>query len=137
MEGARRLEIPGHRRRAVVIREKKIPRWIWPLGIAAAGLGAAGAVLMRGCWHSNLSWPVRTGDHAYRVCNDCGIMRLFDEKTFRPFGPYGYDLDELIALERTRRMKRAHKESGRDAVIAPQPPTPSIQAPTRPSKPCS
>jgi hypothetical protein len=93
-----------------VIRIKKIPRWIWPLGIAAAGIGAASTVLLRGCWHRNLSWPKAHGEYAYQVCNDCGIMRLFDENAFRPYGPYGYDLDELVALERTRRMKRAHRE---------------------------
>lgn len=94
-----------------MIRINKIPRWIWPVGIALAGAGAAGAVLLRGCWHRNLSWPVRHGEHAYQVCNSCGIMRLFDEETFRPYGPYGYDLEELIALERTRRMKRTRKEA--------------------------
>ena len=36
-------------------------------------------------------------------------MRLFDETAFQSYGRYGYDLDELIALERTKRMKRAHK----------------------------
>ena len=26
----------------------------------------------------------------------CGIKRLFDEQEFRPFGPYRYDLNDLI-----------------------------------------
>lgn len=91
------------------MRMKNVPRWIWPLGLAAAGIGAAGAVLMRGCWHRNMSWPIRHGEFAYRTCNDCGINRLFDESTFRFVGPYGYDVDELIARLRAERIKRMRK----------------------------
>jgi hypothetical protein len=89
-----------------LVRMKKIPRWLFPLGLAAAGLGAAGTVILRGCWHRNLSWPIRHGDYAYQVCNDCGVVRLFDEKAFRPYGPYGYNVDELIAIERAKHMRR-------------------------------
>jgi hypothetical protein len=96
-----------------LVRINKIPRWLFPLGLAAAGIGAAGAVLLRGCWHRNLGWPVRHGDFSYQVCNDCSVVRLFDEKTFRPYGPYGYDVEELIALERTRRMKRLKEAEGK------------------------
>ncbi len=89
--------------------DKKVPHWVWPIGLSVAGIGAAAAVLLRGCWHRNMSWPVRHGEHAFRTCNDCGIMRLFDEKTFRPYGPYGYDLDKLIATHEERRQKRMAK----------------------------
>ena len=100
--------------------------WIWPLGIAAAGIGAAATVLLRGCWHNNMSWPVRAedehGDYSYQVCMNCGVKRLFDERTFRAFGPYDYDLHELIArerLERRRRMEHA-------ALSKPVPPPEKI-----------
>lgn len=89
--------------------DKKIPHWLFPFGLAAAGMGAAAAVLLRGCWHRNMSWPVRHGEHAYQTCNDCGIVRLFDEKTFRPYGPYGYDVDRLIAIHEQRRLERMKK----------------------------
>ncbi len=35
----------------------------------------------------------------------CGIKRLFDEKSFRSYGPYSYDLDRLMAWERGHRLK--------------------------------
>ncbi len=107
-------EKPERPRRAV----KVVPSWIWPVGLAAAGLGAAATFLLRGCWHNNMGWPMRYGEHSYQTCNDCGIMRLFDEKRFRPFGPYGYDLDKLIEGHKERRrarMSRAGKsESAED-----------------------
>ncbi len=66
-------------------------------------------ILLRGCWHSHMSWPTRYDDHySYRACTDCGIKRLFDAKSFRGYGPYSYDLRELIARDRARRMKQ-HK----------------------------
>ena len=87
-------------------------RWAWPLGIAAAGVGTAAVVLLRGCWHTHMSWPTRYHDqYSNRVCTDCGIKRLFDPKSFRGYGPYSYDLRELIARDRARRMRR-HKFSG-------------------------
>ncbi len=49
-----------------------------------------------------MSWPVRSQEHSYQVCLGCGIKRLFDEKAFRAYGPYSYDLNRLIALERSR-----------------------------------
>lgn len=97
-------------------RIKNVPRWIWPLGLAAAGVGTAAAVLLRGCWHRNLSWPIRRGDYAYQVCNDCGVLRLFDEQTFRPYGPYGYDLEELIAIHRAERMRRLRKSGLKESA---------------------
>ena len=55
-------------------------------------------VLFRGCWHRRMSWPVRAQDCCYQVCLGCGIKRLFDESTFRAYGPYSYDLDRLLRL---------------------------------------
>jgi hypothetical protein len=64
-------------------------------------------VLLRGCWHRNMSWPVRVQDYSYQVCLSCGIKRLFDEQTFRSYGPYSYDLDRLIAAGQSRLQKAA------------------------------
>ena len=44
--------------------------------------------------------------HSYQVCTGCGIQRLFNPKSFRGYGPYGYDLRELIARDRARRMRQ-------------------------------
>ena len=49
---------------------------------------------------------MREGDHSYQVCPECGIKRLFDEKKFRGYGPYGYGVKELIARERAIRMRQ-------------------------------
>jgi hypothetical protein len=84
-------------------------RWAWPLGLLAAGAGSAAVFLLRGCRHTRMSWPIREGDHSYQVCPDCGIKHLFDENKFRSYGPYGYDLEELIARERAIRMRQRHK----------------------------
>ena len=85
-------------------------RWIWPLGLAAAGVGTAATILLRGCWHTHMGWPVKYDEHySYRVCTECGIKRLYDPKIFRAYGPYGYDVHDLIARDRTHRMKRQHK----------------------------
>ncbi len=89
---------------------KKISkRWLWPLGVGAAALGGAAAFLLRGCWHTRMSWPIREGDCAYQVCLGCGIKRLFDEKAFRAYGPFGYDLHELLARERAMRIRKQRK----------------------------
>jgi hypothetical protein len=82
---------------------KKKSRWWWPWGLLATGLAGAGVVLFRGCWHGKMSWPVRAQGHSYQVCTGCGIKRLFDEKAFRAYGPYSYDLNRLIAWDRARR----------------------------------
>jgi hypothetical protein len=49
-----------------------------------------------------MSWPVRSQGYSYQVCLGCGIKRLFDEQSFRAYGPYGYDLNRLIAAEQQR-----------------------------------
>jgi len=76
--------------------------WLWPLGLLATSLAGIGVVVMRGCWHSKMSWPVRVRDHSYQVCLGCGIKRLFHEKDFRAYGPYSYDLNRLIAWDVAR-----------------------------------
>ena len=83
--------------------EKKKSRRLWPLGLLATGLAGTAVMLLRGCWHSKMSWPIRIQEHSYQVCVGCGIKRLFDEKNFRAYGPYSYDLNRLIAWERARR----------------------------------
>jgi hypothetical protein len=98
----------------------KVWRWVWPFGIVAAGVGTAAAVLLRGCWHTHMSWPTQYDDHySYRVCTDCGIKRLFDPESFRGYGRYGYDLRELIARDRVRRQKsaRGEKDQARGNLI--------------------
>lgn len=56
----------------------------------------------RGCWHSRMSWPVGVQGFSYQVCLGCGAKRLFDEKTFRAYGPFRYDLNQLINWQRAR-----------------------------------
>jgi len=68
----------------------------------ATGVAGAAVVLLRGCWHGKMSWPVRSQDYSYQVCLGCGIKRLFDEKTFQAYGPYSYDLNRLIAQASSR-----------------------------------
>ncbi len=89
-------------------KEQEIPEkskksnWLWPAGMAT---GVAGVVLLllRGCWHRRMSWPVRAQNHSYQVCLGCGVKRLFDDQNFRSYGPFHYDLNELIAWESSRR----------------------------------
>jgi len=59
-------------------KKKRWSRWAWPLGLLATGAGGAAVFLLRGCWHTRMSWPVREGDHSYQVCPECGIKRLFE-----------------------------------------------------------
>jgi hypothetical protein len=49
-----------------------------------------------------MSWPVRAQDYTYQVCLGCGIKRLFDEQSFRAYGPYSYDLNRLITWARSQ-----------------------------------
>jgi hypothetical protein len=71
--------------------------WLWPVGVMATGLAGVVLVALRGCWHRRMSWPVRSQGYAYQVCLGCGAKRLFDEERFRAYGPWGYDLNEMIA----------------------------------------
>jgi hypothetical protein len=93
-----------------VSEQKKKSGWLWPLGVVATGLGAAGVVIFRGCWHGKMSWPVRFQDHSYQVCLGCGIKRLFDEQAFRAYGPYSYDLNRLVARDLAR-TEAGHAEA--------------------------
>jgi len=93
------------------VKSKKLD-WLWPLGVAATGVAGLGVLLMRGCWHRKMSWPVRAQGHAYQVCLGCGVKRLFDERRFRAYGPFRYDLNELIAwsnAEKTKEMPAAER----------------------------
>jgi hypothetical protein len=88
-----------------VSEERQKLGWMWPLGLMATGLAGAAVLLFRGCWHSKMSWPVRAQSYSYQVCLGCGIKRLFDEKDFRAYGPYNYDLDRLMAWDRAQQNK--------------------------------
>jgi hypothetical protein len=66
--------------------------------------------LFRGCWHSKMSWPVRSQGHCYQVCMSCGIKRLFDEQEFRSFGPYRYDLNELMRWSQAQHQTDAERQ---------------------------
>jgi len=77
--------------------------WLWPAGAMATGLAGVGLLLLRGCWHRKMSWPVRAQGYAYQVCLGCGVKRLFDEAHFRSYGPFEYDLNDLIAWESSRK----------------------------------
>ncbi len=68
-------------------------------------LAGAAVVLLRGCWHGNRGWPLRAQGYSYQVCLTCGAIRLFDEKNFRGYGPFRYDLNELIKWERSKTKK--------------------------------
>jgi len=81
-------------------RAKSKSRWFWPAGVIAAGVTGAAVVMMRGCWHRKMSWPLSVHGSSYRVCLGCGIKRLFDEPTFTSYGPYSYDLNDLNAWDR-------------------------------------
>jgi hypothetical protein len=95
-------------------KKKRPAAWIWPLGVLGTGVAGAALVVLRGCWHRKMSWPIRIQGYSYQVCLGCGIKRLFDEATFRGYGAYSYDLDKLIARERAVRMK-ASRETARSA----------------------
>jgi len=95
------------------INEKK-RGWLWPWGILATGLAGAGVVILRGCWHRRLSWPVRAQGHSYQVCLGCGIKRLFDEGAFRAYGPYSYDLNRLIAWDEAQQGQRASRDASKE-----------------------
>jgi hypothetical protein len=106
-------QTPGIRQGELPPRPHRHVHWAWPLGLAVAGLGGAAAFILRGCWHTSMSWPTRHDEEfSYQVCTSCGIKRLYDQKTFHAYGPYGYDLHELIARERAARLRRLQKHEG-------------------------
>jgi hypothetical protein len=41
-----------------------------------------------------MSWPVSAKGFSYQVCLGCGAKRLFDEDSFRAFGPFQNELKE-------------------------------------------
>ena len=88
--------------------KRRWPRWAWP-GLLAAGAGGSGDVPPPRLLARKMGLPMREGDHSYQVCLGCGIKRLFDEKKFRGYGPYGYDVKELIAREQAVRMRHRRK----------------------------
>jgi len=77
--------------------------WLWPAGAMATGVAGVALLLLRGCWHRKMSWPVRAQGYAYQVCLGCGVKRLFDEAHFRSYGPFQYDLNDLIVWESSRK----------------------------------
>ena len=91
--------------------QEKKSRWKVPLGLMATGGAGAAVLVLRGCWHRKMSWPVRYQQHSYQVCLGCGIKRLFDEKAFCAYGPYSYDLNKLISCDSDQRAKPAEDES--------------------------
>jgi hypothetical protein len=80
---------------------RKLGRFL-PFGVVATSVAGVALVAMRGCWHRRMSWPVRMQAHSYQVCLECGVKRLFDEDRFCSYGPFRYDLAELIAWERAK-----------------------------------
>jgi hypothetical protein len=93
--------------------QEKKSRWKVPLGLMATGVAGAAVLVLRGCWHRKMSWPVRYQQHSYQVCLGCGIKRLFDEKSFCAYGPYSYDLNRLISWDLDQQAKEAGDESVR------------------------
>lgn len=81
-------------------KSKKI-NWWWPAHAVANSLAGAVVVALRGCWHGRMSWPVGIQGYSYQVCLNCGAKRLFNEDTFSAYGPFRYDLNELIAAEKS------------------------------------
>jgi hypothetical protein len=91
--------------------EEKKSRWKLPLGLVATGVAGAAVLVLRGCWHRKMSWPVRFQQHSYQVCLGCGIKRLFDERAFRSYGPYSYDLNRLVAWDKAQHEKTAAEQA--------------------------
>ncbi len=88
--------------------------WWWP-GIVASSLAGVAVAALKGCWHGKMGWPVRVDGYSYQVCLSCGAMRLFDEKSFTAYGPFRYDLDQLIAWEKSRSARLQLNEGKRPA----------------------
>ena len=60
---------------------------------------AARALVFGGCRHKKMGWPIWLGGHSYQVCLECGIKRLFDENRLRGYGPYSYQIRDLLPRE--------------------------------------
>lgn len=101
------------------VNKMREPSWLWPLGVAATSVAGVVLLALRGCWHRRMSWPLRVQKHSYQVCLECGVKRLFDEKRFCSYGPFRYDLHELIAWERARNQEPAERELARPSEIVP------------------
>ena len=69
----------------------------WWGGAVADRLAGAAVSAFRGCWHERMSWPIGVQGYSYQVCLECGAKRLFDETTFRAYGPFRYDLETSAA----------------------------------------
>ena len=41
-----------------------------------------------GCPHKEMSRPFSRQGETYRVCINCGARRMFDQKSWKPTGPY-------------------------------------------------
>jgi hypothetical protein len=90
--------------------------WLWPVGVVATSLAGVAVVALGGCWHRRMSWPVRGQGYSYQVCLGCGVKRLFDEKGFYAYGPFRYDLNELIVWEKAHHADlMAHGHADRPA----------------------
>ena len=98
--------------------ENKKSSRFWPLGLLATGLAGVGVMILRGCWHSRMSWPVCAQGHSYQVCLGCGIKRLFDDHDFRAYGPYSYDLNRLIAWKSARRGELPRESEAKQSRTA-------------------
>jgi hypothetical protein len=85
--------------------EKLKKAYWWWRGVVASSMASAAVVAFRGCWHSKMSWPISVQGYSYQVCLSCGAKRLFDEGTFTAYGPFRYDLNELIAREQSTESK--------------------------------
>jgi hypothetical protein len=107
---ARRFVVKAEQEKDPSPKKVKRSRWLWPMGLVATGMAGA-AVVLRGCWHSKMSWPIRSQGCAYQVCTGCGIKRLFDEDAFRGYGPYRYDLQRLLAYDQAKRLKNQPQTS--------------------------
>jgi hypothetical protein len=84
----------------------------WPT-VVATSVGGLVVAAFRGCWHSNMSWPVGVRGYSYQVCLGCGAKRLFDEDEFRAHGPFRYDLNEFTAYQYLTRGKFPFAPNGR------------------------
>jgi hypothetical protein len=69
-------------------------------------LKAAQTLIFGGCLHRKMGWPIWLGGQSYRVCLDCGIKRLFNETTLRGYGPYSYQIHDLLGRQGEATGKR-------------------------------